>query len=122
MKSKKAQANDRAKRLIDRLAGELEVFRNDLAVHEACLQDFKHELRQATDSESPAEQFDESARQAMRAMERLADELPQSFDSIRQKTASTVEALLSDLQRHRAGDANDDGQEAARQPAASIAN
>ncbi len=88
---------ERAKRLIDRLAHDIENFREDLIAHEASLDEFKRKLSPAEHDEPSPDQFSEDAQRALRAMQRLADEIPQAFDSIRQSTSSAVDALKTEF-------------------------
>jgi phage shock protein A len=91
---------ERAKRLLDRLNHELENFRDDLAAHESSLDEFKRSLSPERQDRPSADQFTEDALRALRAMQRLADEMPIAFDSIRQTTSSAVDALRTEFRQH----------------------
>lgn len=88
---------ERTKRLLDRLAHEIANFREDLVAHEASLDEFKRKLSPEDHDELSPDQFTEDAQRALRAMQRLADEMPQAFDSIRQSTSSAVDALRTEF-------------------------
>ncbi len=92
--SKADRKNSRGKKLVDRLAQELNLLREDLELHDQSVQQLLDAITRVEHGENLP--INDQAKQTLRSIQKYATEFQQNFDSIQASTATAVNTLTSD--------------------------
>lgn len=84
----------RGKRLVDRLAGELNLLREDLLVHDESVKQLLDAIVRLENGSHV--EIDAEAAQALRSIKKYVTDFQQNFDSIQATTATAVNMLMAD--------------------------
>ena len=91
--SKADRNNARGKKLVERLAHELGLLREDLELHEQSIRQLLDAIRRVENGEYLT--IDDQAKQTLRSIQKYATEFQQNFDSIQATTATAVNTLTA---------------------------
>lgn len=83
-----------SKRLVGRLANELEHLREDLALHDESIQQLLDAITRLESGES--QEISDQAAQTLRSIKQSATEFRQNFEAIQTTTATVVNTLMAD--------------------------